>query len=244
MTRTPVPADRRIAYGPDPNHFIDVYEPASTAKGVAMMIHGGFWRSKFDLTPASHLCSALREAGFLCANLEYRRTGETGGGWPTTFEDVSIGFAAVRERFRQYGNPVVLGHSAGGHLALLLAANTREIRGVVALGAVSCLEMAYWENLGSGAAEEFMGGSPHALPEFYAAADPVQHKSAVPRSLVHGAKDDIVPLSFSARFCVARHQDSGPVTLVEILDADHFDVIDPRSHAWPVVLSCVEGMLL
>ena len=163
-----------------------------------------------------------------------------------TFQDVAVGFSTARVKYAASGNPVVLGHSAGGHLALLLAANTREMKGVVGLGAVSCLELAYKENLGTGAVKDFMGGTPEELPEFYAAADPVRHDSHVRRVLVHGTEDDVVPIGIGRAFVKAQgaagRNDAGKVSLVEIAGGDHFDPIDPESKGWAVVLLAVAGL--
>lgn len=242
MDRTPVPADERVAYGTDPNQFFDVFWPVEKPKGLTIYVHGGFWRSRLNLEHASHINRALAGAGYLAVSLEYRRAGETGGGWPVTFQDVAVGFSTARVKYAASGNPVVLGHSAGGHLALLLAANTREMKGVVGLGAVSCLEMAYKENLGAGAVKDFMGGGPEELPEFYAAADPVRHDSHVRRVLVHGTEDDVVPIGIGQAFVKARAMDAGKVSLVEIAGGDHFDPIDPDSKGWAVVLGAVVGL--
>jgi acetyl esterase/lipase len=79
----PVPADRRIRYGEEPSQFFDLFLPKNRkVRGAAMMIHGGFWRVRYDLSHTSHMCAALAEEGIAVANLEYRRVGEAGGGWP------------------------------------------------------------------------------------------------------------------------------------------------------------------
>ncbi len=243
MTRTPVSASRRIPYGPDPSQFFDLYEPPAKPIGLAVNIHGGFWRSRFDLTHASHLCNALAKTGILAANLEYRRAGETGGGWPVTFQDIQSALQAVRKTFPTLGDPIVLGHSAGGHLALLLATKLSTLKGVIACGPVACLELAHHKNLGSGAVAEFMGGTPEQLPAQYAAADPVRHTSSVRRILVHGTQDDIVPLEISRAFLEARQTDKGMLTLLEIPGGDHFDPIDPQSAAWPLMETTAKGLL-
>ncbi len=237
LTRPPIRADLRIPYGPDPSQFFDLWNPRpAPAASLAIMIHGGFWRSRFDLSHASHLCAALAQTGFAVASLEYRRVGETGGGWPVTFEDVVAGFHAASHR-APAAPPVVLGHSAGGHLALLLASEVAGIKGVVALAPVACLDLAYERNLGDGAVADFLGGSPLESPAIYAAADPSCHASAVPRLLVHGRHDDIVPLAISQAFVERRAGDSGRAKLVELPAAGHLDLIDPESTTWPSVLA-------
>ena len=110
----PVAADRRVRYGEAPAQFYDLFLPKhEPVRGLAVMIHGGFWRARYDLTHASHLCAALARGGMAVANVEYRRVGESGGGWPGTFQDVLSFFDAAVAEFP--GPVVVLGHSAGGH---------------------------------------------------------------------------------------------------------------------------------
>lgn len=201
-----------------------------------MMIHGGFWRARYDLTHTSHLCAALAAAGIAVANLEYRRVGEAGGGWPGSYEDVLRGFDAAS---KELGSPiVVLGHSAGGHLALRMAVD-RTPAGIIALAPVADLEMAYKLNLSDGAAAEFVGGTPQSEPKRFAAADPMQHSSPVKRTLLHGTADDVVPISLSEAFVAARSGDLGEVRLVRLEGANHFDLIDPESRAWSLVVSTV-----
>jgi acetyl esterase/lipase len=237
----PVPAQKRIRYGEEPSQFFDVFLPKTKrVPGAAMMIHGGFWRAKYDLLHTSHLCAALAEAGIAVANLEYRRVGETGGGWPGSYEDVLAGFDRVAREF--WTTPVVLGHSAGGHLALRMAVD-RSPAGVVALAPVADLEMAYRLNLSNGATAEFVGGTPQSQPEQFEAADPMRHSSNVRRALLHGTNDDDVPISLSESFVRTREADPGEVRLVRIGAANHFDLIDPQSEAWEIVVSSVRSLL-
>ena len=242
LTRTPVSAARRVPYGSDPSQFFDVFEARPAYEGgLAIMIHGGFWRSSFDLLHASHLCAALARTGWNVANLEYRRAGETGGGWPATFEDVTSGYHAVRAAFPASAPPVVLGHSAGGHLALRLACDGHALRGVAALAPVACLDLAFEMNLGDGAVAAFLGGTPEQRPSVYAAADPSRHPASVHRLLVHGGRDHTVPLAISEAFVERRKGDAGSAKLVKLPDANHLELIDPESTAWPSVLAAARG---
>jgi len=204
------------------------------------MIHGGFWRARYDLSHTSHMCAALAEEGIAVANLEYRRVGERGGGWPWSYDDVLAGFDATSRELG--GRMVVLGHSAGGHLALRMAVD-RSPAGVVALAPVADLKMAFELNLSNGAAAEFVGGVPTSEPQRFDAADPMRHVSKVKRMLLHGSNDDEVPISLSEAFVRARAGDPGEVRLVRIEGANHYDVIDPESSAWGVVVSGVLELL-
>ncbi|MGE5110944.1 MAG: alpha/beta hydrolase family protein [Acidobacteriaceae bacterium] len=241
-TFPPVPASERIRYGKEPSQFFDLFHTDKPVRGSAMMIHGGFWRARYDLQHASHLCAALAGQGIVVANLEYRRVGEPGGGWPGTYEDVLAGFDSV---LKFLGEPLaVLGHSAGGHLALRLAAD-RKPAGIIALAPVADLIQACKLNLSDGAVIEFLGDTPENAPDSYRNADAKTHSSAVRRFLIHGEEDDVVPISLSFSYLEARSADRPDVVLAKLSLADHFDLIDPEttSGAWETVRLTVHACL-
>src|ERR1700693_4395674 len=126
LTLPPPPADRRLAYGSDANQFLDLRLPKEKGTHpLVVNIHGGCCRAKDNLDHAGHLCAALTAKGVATANLEYRRVGNDGGGWPGTFADVRAGFQFLLQNSRQYEfdprRVVVIGHSAGGQLGVCLA---------------------------------------------------------------------------------------------------------------------------
>jgi acetyl esterase/lipase len=224
MNEAPPPADKRVPYGDHPSQFVDFRFPAGgRGDALAINIHGGFWRARFDLTHAGHLCAALTAAGFITANIEYRRVGEDGGGWPGTLDDVRRAALFARGAVDLAVRPVVLGHSAGGHLALCLAAEMADLRRVLALGPVADPRRAFELNLGAGAALEFFGGSPDEFPDRYA-----MRPLLCPTTLIHGTADDVVPIELSRGFIGAQ--------LVELPGADHFDAIDPQSAVFAQVV--------
>jgi acetyl esterase/lipase len=234
MDLAPADAEARLAYGPHPSQFVDFRRPEGRGPHpLVVMIHGGFWRQRRTLTYAGHLCIALGQAGFATANIEYRRTGEEGGGWPGTFHDVTSAIRFARSRAPEFsGDPartVLLGHSAGGHLALLAAAEFADLTGAVSLAGVVNLRAAWDLRLGDDVVTEFMGGIPDTLIGAYLAADPVNRAACCPVVLIHGTADDIVPHSLSRDFPQSKRY-------VELAGADHFALIDPDSREWPVVL--------
>ncbi|MEO8369890.1 MAG: alpha/beta hydrolase [Candidatus Solibacter sp.] len=216
----PPTADERLRYGDQPSQFVDVRRPAGSGqRPLVVMIHGGFWRARYDLAHAGHLCAALTAAGFPTVNIEYRRTGEPGGGWPGTFEDVKRAIEFVRGE-----HTIVMGHSAGGHLALWVAAEIPGLTAVIGLAAVATLH----QSLSNHAARELMGGEAWEFPERYAYADPAR-PTAVPRVILHGDADDTVPIALSRAY-------EAPAKLIELPGAGHFDVIDPESECFHTVV--------
>ena len=127
LDRTPA-AGMRIAYGTAaPEQFGDLRLPAGSGPfPVVVVVHGGWWRSAYGLTYAGHLCEALTRDGFATWNIEYRRIGNPGGGYPATLYDVTAALGALHELAREHpldlARVVVTGHSAGGHIAAWLAA--------------------------------------------------------------------------------------------------------------------------
>ena len=208
--------------------------------------HGGFWRNRFDLLHAGHVCAALTAAGIVTANVEYRRVGDEGGGFPGTLDDAAAALQFARAqaaRFSCSARTVVTGHSAGGHLALWLSAEDPGLAGVVALAPVACLRQAWELNLGNGAVQDFLQSTPTGAPDRYTSACPAQRPASVPRVLIHGSADEIVPIAVSRRYFDERTTDPGPVRLLELPGADHFDVIDPDSAPWTNVLDTVTVLL-
>lgn len=243
LSLPPCPADRRMHYGRDANQFLDLWIPDPAARGVAMVIHGGFWREAYDLRHVSHICAALAKSGTAAASIEYRRVGNPGGGWPGTYADVRAAFDAVKAHFGPQRKFVAIGHSAGGHLALRLAVDVPELSGVIALAPVSILRKGFELNLSNGAVAEFLGGTPDSIPQIYDNACPSLHPSSVQRILLHGTNDEDVPISMSKEFEIARQGDAGTVWFMKLDEVNHFDLIDPESRAWPIVHMDVDSLL-
>ena len=246
----PPPADARVAYGTDPQQFGDVRLPKTKGScPIVMNIHGGFWRAKYDLAHAGHLCAALTARGLATWNIEYRRVGDPGGGWPGTFEDIRNAYRFLPQLAKRYNadstKALVMGHSAGGQLALCLAAHDPSAKNVISLAGVVNLQQAWELHLGNNAVVDFLGGTPKEVPEHYREADPMQLSinRATSQWLIQGAADDVVPSYFSRTYAEQKKQKGEDVHYSEISTAGHFELIDPHSTAWPRVESTVLHLL-
>jgi acetyl esterase/lipase len=239
----PPRADARIAYTSGMSHFGDLRIPRGKGPHpVVVYLHGGYWRVAYDLTHAGHICAALTKAGYATWNLEYRRLGEPGGGWPGTLDDVLQGAQYLSKLTSKYAldlaNVVAAGHSAGGQLALWLAAQkgAPPLRGVTSLAGVCDLRRAWELKLSDTVVEQFMGGTPRQVPKHYDLASPIELlPMKTPQRLLHGTADAIVPFEMSERFAKA----SKNAKLIRLNGAGHFELIDPRAKEWPTVLKSV-----
>jgi dipeptidyl aminopeptidase/acylaminoacyl peptidase len=239
------PAPEPVPYGRDAAQVVDLLLPAGEGPHpVALLLHGGFWRSRYDRSTMAALAVDLARRGIAAANVEYRRVGN-GGGIPETLEDVQAAADAVARLQAPVdpGRIVAVGHSAGGHLALWLA-GTGTVRAAVSLAGVCDLPGAAREGLGDGAAVELAGGRPAERPEAYALADPLGRLPAgVPQLLVHGDADDRVPVEQSRRYARAAAAAGDRCELLELPGVGHFELIDPRDDAWRRVAERLAGLL-
>jgi acetyl esterase/lipase len=239
---------RTVSYGPLPDQVGDLYLPTSVHPAVVCLLHGGFWRMPYDRQETTAIARDLAERGYAVWNLEYRRLGATGGGWPGTFEDVAAGIDHLAAL--QAGGDdldldcvIVTGHSAGGHLALwsathrssasVLKGPTR-VRPVAAAGLapVLDLERLFAENAGGGAVAELLGGGPERYPERYAAASPMTMLPLGVRQLIlHGTRDEALPIEQSRTYATAAAAAGDRIQFTELPGADHMPYLDPDSEA-------------
>jgi acetyl esterase/lipase len=240
LSLAPPKADTRTAYGSDPNQFIDLRLPGQKGPHpLAINIHGGFWRAKYDLGYGGHLCAALTAKGIATANVEYRRVGNSGGGWPGTFSDIRAAYQFLLQSSRKCNfdtrRLIVMGHSAGAQLGLCLAAHETGVKAAISFAGVVDLQRTYALHLSHDAVVEFLGGTPAEMGDHYREADPMKLKINARQRLVHGTADDVVPPTFSSDYVLAKQTMKEDARLVEIPEAGHFDVVDPRSAAWKQV---------
>jgi acetyl esterase/lipase len=221
----PPAADARLVYGPEPLQFGDLRR-ADGGDALVLVLHGGSWKATYNLTHLAHLCIALRDYGISTFNVEYRRVGDPGGGWPGSLEDVLLAVEYARTLASRL---VLVGHSAGGHLALLAAART----GVPVVALAAVCDPPTWENDAVGA---FFGGKsppPEASPL-------AQLPLGARQILVHGTADDVVPFEQSARHAEAAGAEG---ELIPLEGAAHFEPIDPLSPEWTTTRDAVQRLL-
>lgn len=260
LTRAASPADHRLSYGPNEFQFGELRLPKGVGPHpVAIVIHGGCWMSQYGLSYMGHLSAALTEAGVATWNIEYRRVGNQGGGWPGTFEDVSRATDHLRTIAKTYpldlNRVVAVGHSAGGHLALWLAArkilpkdspayapDPLPLRGVVPLAGITDLRRA--GTACDANVPQLMGGSAKDKAPIYNQASPIELLPlGIPSAIVQGDSDSIIPLAMAKDYADAAKKKGDNAKLVVIEKAGHFEVVDPKSFAWEAVRNEVLALL-
>jgi acetyl esterase/lipase len=269
LSRPVLTADRRIHYGAGPFQFGDLWIPETHgAHPLIVFFHGGWWRSQYDLGYAGYLCSALKKEGIATWSVEYRRVGETGGGWPATFQDAAAGFDFAATLARSYpldiSRIIAMGHSAGGHLAFWIAGRHHidpqseiyqprplvPLRGAVALaGAVDLrltIDLSGYLSFAHDKHEvtALMGGLSQDVPDRYRAGNPGDLLPFhVPQLLMQGTADDQIPPELPSRWAEMSRPLGDPVTVRMIPAADHFDLLDPESQAWGTVRDSLRKMI-
>jgi acetyl esterase/lipase len=241
-----------VAYGPAGDQVGDLYLPQAPCPPVVCLLHGGFWRMPYGRDEMDAVARDLVARGFAVWNLEYRRIGAPGGGWPGTFEDVSAGIdhlatIAADGVVLDLGRIVVIGHSAGGHLALWCARRNAaqgmdnaqkhvDVVAVAGLAPVADLVFAHDLAVGNDAVAELLGGSPAERPERYRMASPAAMLPlGVKQLVVHGIADAALPIEISRRYARAAVAAGDDVDFIELDGVGHMDFLDPSSNAHAIL---------
>lgn len=257
----------QIAYGTDRMQMGELNLPLlGTPRPVVVLLHGGYWRTGFDRAAMFELAQDLARIGYASWNLDYRRVGEPGGGWPGTLADVGSGIDKLAEmapdKQLDLGRVAVIGHSAGAELALWAAGRRKalagqvgpspkvSLRAVVALSGVLDMEASARATAEGGQAElrqavlDLMGGTPEQHPERYAVASPRRLLPiGVPQLVLHGTADDRVPIEQSRGYGAAAREVNERIEVVELSDVDHFDVIKATKSWWTQVTDWLASVM-
>jgi acetyl esterase/lipase len=251
----------RFDYGDHPMQFSELWRPSGDGPwSTVVMIHGGSWSRDVDRTIMDPICRNLAGEGHAVWNIDYRRLGQRGGGWPGTFTDVAAAIDDVMAHADDVpvdaDRIVLVGHSAGGQLALWGGARAGlspnepgagprvAPRAVVALAPVP--DMARCADAGAlqGTCAAVMGGMPNEVPERYAVASPqARLPLGLPQRVFHGTVDTVVPLDYSRSYVAAAQAAGDDATLREQPDANHFSVLEPSDQAWQEVRQTINRLL-
>jgi len=258
--------DRRLAYGEDSSQYGELRLPTSRGPHpVVVLIHGGCFKAAYatprDLAPMG---DALKAEGIATWNVEYRRLGQSGGGWPGTYLDVGRAVDYLRalagKHHLDLGRVVLLGHSAGGHLAMWAAARARQptssplhvsdplpVRGVIDLAGPLDLtaNIPEYERLCRDTViTSLLGGPPTSVPERYAQSSPIRMLPlGLPQVLVIGEHEEFVPRPLVEAYEQAATRAGDHVRLIVVPSAGHFELASPRTSAWPVIETAIKSLL-
>lgn len=231
-----------IKYGNEKSQFGELHLPKTNSIGIICLLHGGFWKMPYGLEQFDEVAKVLLGMDYCVWNIEYRRTGETNYEWTNVFDDVKHAINKLIDIKNAHDNVnlnniYVIGHSAGGHLAVWL--NSQDIKvnvnKFIALSPILDLERAYYENSGDGSVERLLQGKPNEFPERYLYSSPIKLcKRNSSELIIHGKMDDYVPLEWSKLYHELFFTNSH---LVELPNCGHMDFIDPKSDAFEVLKS-------
>jgi acetyl esterase/lipase len=215
----------QLKYGPALSQVLDLH-PGDASAPLLVLLHGGFWRMPYGREEFDGIIPGLLKAGYGVANVEYRRVGEEGGGWPGTGADVLAAIDFLKARAGLQAPPLILvGFSAGGHLALWASRERPGLKGVAALAPITDLHEAAVLKLGKGAVRELLGGLPKEWSADFAQVNPIERpRVGVPEVVIHGVQDDAVPVEMSRRY--VREVGS---QLIEVEGEGHGAHLDPGS---------------
>ncbi len=244
----------RIAYGPAASNVADLRVPDGPGPHpVVVLLHGGYWQLRFGFEYMNPLAEALTHEGFATWNVEYRRLGEDGGGYPGTFQDVAAATDLLRRlesRHLDLTRVTTMGHSAGGQLALWLASAARlrlasspdalHIARVVAVAPVTDLRRLGDD--GSSPVLQLVGMPESARSARYAEISPIELVPlGVPQVVLHGTADWLLPIAMSERYVETARARGDDVKLVPLAGLGHIEPADPTSTAWPSLLDAARA---
>ncbi len=249
---------KAVRYGPFADQVADLHLPTTSRPLVVCLLHGGYWRMPYGRGQMTEIADDLASRGFAVWNLEYSRLGSPRGGWPATMDDAASGIdhlaaLAADGVDLDLDRVTVVGHSAGGHLALWAAGRSRSpsaqssrvrVAAAVGLAPIVDLAEAYGSRVGGEAIVELLGGTPSQQPDRYRAASPMEMLPLRVRQLVlHGTADGMVPVDLSRRYVQAAKAAGDAAELIELPGCGHMEYLDPASEAHATLCRWLLGAL-
>ncbi|MET0594840.1 MAG: alpha/beta fold hydrolase [Polyangiaceae bacterium] len=241
---------KTISYGPSPDQVADLYHPGTSCPPVVCLLHGGFWRMPYGRDQMTAIADDLASRGLAVWNLEYGRLGGSATAWPAVMVDVAKGIDHLAQLFEEgvdldLARITVVGHSAGGHLALWVAgrhrstlAGTPKVRVTAAVGLapIADLALAHTTRVGGDVVAQLIGGTPTEHPERLQASSPIEMVPLGVRQLIlHGTDDPVVPVDLSRRYARAAREAGDKVEFIELLGSGHMEFLDPNSQAHKIL---------
>lgn len=241
----------RISYGPEPEQFGHLYLPDRVGERrvpVVMVIHGGYWNGDHHLNLGTPLATELARRGVAAWNIEYRRLG-AGGRWPEISADVTSALNAIGTLVAAHARSAgveldpaqvrVVGHSAGGQLAVWLAGEDTVVRPSLVIGQAAALDLASAGERGRRVDYlEALFGAPYEQdPQVYRSASP-RHRLPIGRPivLIHGSDDKQVPAKVAARYAEIARETGDDVALHIVDGEDHFAFLNKNTACWKLSL--------
>lgn len=251
-----------LAYGEAPSHIGDLFMPEGDGPfPVAMIIHGGFWRDGYYRDSTHGIAADLAKRGIVAWNIEYRRVGPSGGGYPESHQDVlyALNYLKVleKEHSLDLSRVAVVGHSAGGYLSVWASSiPVGELEGVmpkpqvpvtlsISLAGVSDLDEAHKSGGGERAATHFLksAAGDEALRKQLSVGY-LQYSPETKLILVHGTNDDYVPVELSEYTLELLHTRNDVAADIMVFPGSgHNEFVDPQSKEWQQVATLIENGL-
>lgn len=252
----PAPS-RHVAYGAAPSQFAELFQPAGDGPfPVAVIIHGGCWTREFGgITQMRNMAGDLAGQGIAVWNVEYRRYDEEGGGYPGMYHDVASAMDRLRalasEHRLDLSRIVLVGHSAGGHLAQWAGSRARLPRGsplyvadplpvatVISLGGLADLrnEAALIKNSCDRDTAQLAGVASNGRPDVFADTSPAEMlPSGVRTVLIHGELDTIAPLRAGHDYARRARAAGDAAEVIVLPGGSHYDEVAASSPSWSIV---------